>query len=88
MVRIPGPLRELAGGIAELTVAAGTIAGALDDLLLRHPGLRRHVRTEAGALREHVNIFRNDQDIRFLNGEATVLEEGDDITIVPSIAGG
>ncbi len=87
-VRIPGPLRELAGGSAELSVGAATLADALDEILDRHPALRRHLRTEAGALREHVNVFRNEEDIRFLDGEATALEPGDDVTIVPSIAGG
>ncbi len=87
-LRVPGPLRELAGGAGEVGLEAGTIGGAVDGLLARHPGLRRHLRTEAGALREHVNLFRNEDDVRYLDGESTSLESGDVVTIVPSIAGG
>ena len=87
-VRIPGPLRDLTGGSEQVVAAARTVGAALDEVLLRHPALRRHLRTESGALREHVNVFRNEQDTRFLDGEATLLEPGDEVTIVPSIAGG
>lgn len=87
-IRVPGPLRTLADGAAEVVVTAGTVGGALRDLLDRHPGLRRHLRTEAGGLREHVNIFLNEDDIRYLEGEDTAVGRGDVVTIVPSIAGG
>lgn len=87
-VRLPGALRALAAGAGETVVRGATVARALDDLLARYPALQRHLRTEAGALREHVNLFVNDDDIRYLDGEATALVEGDTITIVPSIAGG
>ncbi len=87
-VRIPGPLRGLADGAGELDVRADTVGAALDELVRRHPGLARHFRTEAGALRQHVNVFLNDEDIRFLGGETTPLTGGDTITVVPSIAGG
>ncbi len=87
-VHLPGPLRELADGASAVPVASGTVADALDQLLGRHPGLRRHLRTEAGALREHVNVFRNAEDVRHLDGEATVLTDGDELSIVASIAGG
>lgn len=87
-VRVPGPLRSVADGAGEVVVASGTVGAALDDLLDRHPGLRRHLRTEAGVLREHVNVFLNDDDIRYLEGEDTVVGPGDVVTIVPSIAGG
>ncbi len=87
-IRVPGPLRPLADGRAEVVVPAGTVGDALDALVRRHPGLRRHLRTEAGALREHVNIFLNDDDVRYLAGEATPASPGDVVTVVPSIAGG
>lgn len=87
-VRIPGPLRGLVGGDGELMVRATTVGAALDDVCLRHPGLRRHLRTEAGTLRQHVNVFLNDDDVRYLDGEATVIAPGDTVTVVPSIAGG
>lgn len=87
-LRVPGPLRGLADGAGEVVLEAGTVGGAVNALLDRHPGLRRHLRTEAGSLREHVNLFRNQDDIRYQDGEATVLVDGDVVTIVPSIAGG
>jgi sulfur-carrier protein len=88
MVRIPGPLRALAAGDGDVEVRAGTVGAALDEVLRRHPGLRRHLRTEQGGLREHVNVYLNEEDIRFLQGEATEVAAGDTITVVPSIAGG
>jgi sulfur-carrier protein len=87
-VRIPGPLRSLAAGSGEVAVRARTVRGALDELVRRHPGLGRHLRTENGELREHVNVYLNEDDIRYLDGEATALGAGDTITVVPSIAGG
>ncbi len=87
-VTIPGPLRALAGGEAEVEVRADTVGEALDAVLERHPALRRHLRTEAGALREHINVFVNEADIRTLAGESTAVSASDAVTIVPSIAGG
>lgn len=87
-VRVPGPLRELADGAPELVVSSATVGAAVDEVLGRHPGLRRHLRSEAGALREHVNLFLNEEDVRYLEGEDTVVRDGDVVTIVPSIAGG
>lgn len=87
-VRIPGPLRALAGGTDSVAVPAGTVRAALDELVRRHPGLSRHFRTEHGSLREHVNVFVNEEDIRYLDGEATAVAPGDTVTVVPSIAGG
>lgn len=88
MVRVPGPLRELTDGLQELTVASTTVGAAVDEVLGRYPALRRHLRTEAGSLREHVNLFVNEDDVRYLGGESTALRDGDVVTIVPSIAGG
>jgi molybdopterin converting factor small subunit len=88
LVRIPGPLRPLAGGADEIGVDATTVGGALAALLAAHPALRRHLRADDGSLREHVNIFRNEDDVRYLAAEDTPVEAGDTITIVPSIAGG
>lgn len=87
-VRLPGPLRDLASGSPEVEVSGATVGTALDDLVARHPGLRRHLRTESGGLREHVNVYVNEDDVRFLAGEATALSDGDAVTLVPSIAGG
>jgi molybdopterin converting factor small subunit len=87
-IRIPGPLRSLAAGTSDVAVPAGTVRAALDDLVRRHPGLLRHFRTEQGDLREHVNVFVNEEDIRHLDGEETAVAPGDTVTVVPSIAGG
>lgn len=88
VVRIPGPLRDLAGGVSEVEAAGATVGAVLDDVLVRHPGLRRHFRSEAGVLREHVNVYLNDEDVRWLDGESTRVRAGDAVTVVPSIAGG
>lgn len=88
VVRVPGPLRELVGGAAEIEAAGKTVRAVLDDVVARHRGLRRHLRTESGALREHVNIYVNEDDVRFLRGEKTPVSDGDEVTLVPSIAGG
>jgi sulfur-carrier protein len=88
MVRIPGPLRPLTDGAGDVEVAGATVGAVLEDLVRRHPGLLRHLRSEHGALREHVNVYLNEDDIRYLDGEATVVSAGDTITVVPSIAGG
>ena len=88
VVRIPAPLRSLADGQGEVTVSGATVRAALDALLDRYPALRRHLRTEEGALREHVNVFLNEEDVRHLAGESSDVAEGDVITVVPSIAGG
>jgi sulfur-carrier protein len=87
-VRIPGPLRGLVDGNVDLVVPATSVGAALDAVCRRHPGLRRHLRTETGALRQHVNVFLNEDDIRHLDGEATPVAPGDTVTVVPSIAGG
>lgn len=87
-IRIPGALQGLADGAGEVAVEGSTVGGALDALCGRHPALRRHLRTEAGALREHVNVYLNEDDIRYLAGESTRLAPGDVVTVVPSIAGG
>jgi molybdopterin synthase sulfur carrier subunit len=74
-----------------VAVRAATVAAALERLVSDHPGLRRHLLTDGGPgieLRDHVNVFVNDDDIRTLDGTATSVAAEDTITIVPSIAGG
>lgn len=88
VVRIPGPLRELAGGASEVEGTGETVGAVLDDLLGRHPGLHRHFRAENGSLRDHVNVYVNGEDVRWLAGEGTRVGPGDAVTVVPSIAGG
>ena len=87
-VHIPTPLRQYAGKQAAVDVKATSIADALSDLVAQHPELRRHLYTEDGKLRAFVNVYLNDEDIRYLQKEATLVGESDTISIVPSIAGG
>jgi sulfur-carrier protein adenylyltransferase/sulfurtransferase len=83
-VLLPAPLRALAGGAAELPVAANTVGGALDELVARFPAMRRHLFDDAGRLRGYVNVYRNDEPA----DTGARLEVGDTVMIVPSIAGG
>jgi len=87
-VHIPTPLRQYAGKQADVTVKAGTVAEALTVLVSMHPDLRRHLYTDDGKLRSFVNVYVNDEDVRYLQKEATPIKENDTISIVPSIAGG
>jgi molybdopterin converting factor small subunit len=87
-VHIPTPLRQYAGKQSAVEVKASSIADALTDLVAQHPELRRHLYTEDGKLRAFVNVYLNDEDIRYLQKEATAVHESDTISIVPSIAGG
>ena len=87
-IHIPTPLRQYAGKQAAVEVKAASIADALTDLVAQHPDLRRHLYTEDGKLRAFVNVYLNDEDIRYLQKEATAVGDGDTISIVPSIAGG
>ena len=85
---IPTPLRVYAGGSGTVEVSAATIAEALNVLTQTHPELRKHLFTEDGKIRSFVNVYLNDEDIRFLDKEKTQTKDGDTISIVPSIAGG
>jgi adenylyltransferase/sulfurtransferase len=87
-IHIPTPLRQYAGKQAAVEVKAATVGEAMNVLVAQHPDLRRHLYTEDGKLRAFVNLYVNDEDIRYLQKEATALKEGDNISIVPSIAGG
>jgi len=87
-IHIPTPLRQYAGKQAAIDVQAETVADALSSLVAQHPDLRRHLYTEDGKLRAFVNVYLNDEDIRYLQKEATSVQESDTISIVPSIAGG
>jgi adenylyltransferase/sulfurtransferase len=87
-IHIPTPLRQYAGKNAAVEVHAGTVGGALQGLIASHPDLRRHLYTEEGKLRAFVNVYVNDEDVRYLQKEATAVHDNDSISIVPSIAGG
>jgi len=87
-IAIPTPLRQFAGGQSEIEVNASTAGEALDQLTATHVQLRRHLFNDQNALRNFVNVYVNDEDIRHINGPNTPVKEGDMILIVPSIAGG
>lgn len=87
-VRIPTPLRPLTKGQGEVQAAAATVTEVIDTLNAAHPGLKDRLCDEKGDLRRFVNIYVNEEDIRFLSGKDTALKDGDVVSIVPAIAGG
>src|SRR6201997_3510574 len=87
-IHIPTPLRQYVGKQASVDVQGATVGEAMNALVVQHPDLRKHLYTEEGKLRAFVNLYVNDEDIRYLQKEATAVKEGDNISIVPSIAGG
>ena len=88
-IEIPTAFRRFTDGEARVDCGAvSTIADALNTLTARYPDLGRHVRDEQGQIRQFLNIYLNEEDIRFLGGESCSLREGDRVLLVPSIAGG
>ena len=87
-VLIPTPLRKLTNDLEEVSSSGATIGELIDNLDKSFPGLKERICDEAGNVRRFVNIFVNDEDIRFLEEKATVVKESDEISIVPAIAGG
>jgi molybdopterin converting factor small subunit len=87
-IAIPTALRGYTDGNASVTVAATTAGEALAALTTSYPKLTAHLRTPEGKLRSFVNVYLNDEDIRFLDKDDTQLKDGDTLIIVPSIAGG
>ncbi len=85
---IPTALRQYADDSAEMRVEAQTVAEAFDRLTTEHSELRRHLYNEENRLRNFVNVYLNDEDIRHISGQDTLMKDGDTIMIVPSIAGG
>jgi molybdopterin converting factor small subunit len=81
-------MRPLTGGASEVEVEAADVAGLIAALESRHQGVRDRLLDESGALRRHVRVFVNDEDVRALQQEATPLQPGDRVAIVPAIAGG
>jgi molybdopterin synthase sulfur carrier subunit len=87
-LRIPTPLRQLAGGASELSVQGSTVSEALDSLEHEHPGFHDRLFDERGEIRRFVNVYVSGEDIRFLNGIDTPIKDGDEVSIVPAVAGG
>lgn len=88
LVRIPTPLRRVTNGVAEAKGEGTDITALIDDLERQFPGLRERLIDEAGELRRFINVYVNEEDIRFLSGKTTALKDGDEVSIVPAIAGG
>lgn len=86
-IKIPTPLRAFTNNQAQIEVTGGTVGEALNDLTDKHPELRQHLFQDA-ELRNFVNIFLGEEDVRFLDGLDTELDEGANLRIIPSIAGG
>jgi hypothetical protein len=87
-IRIPTALRKLAGGLDKVSAEAGTVREVIAALGVSHPALAAQLLDEAGNLRSFVNLYANEDSIKELNGLDTPLKSGDDLSIVPAIAGG
>jgi len=87
-VRIPTPLRPLTKNQGEVEASGATIAEIIDNLESNHPGIKGRMCDDTGELRRFVNIYVNEEDVRFLKGKETPLKDGDEVSIVPAIAGG
>jgi molybdopterin synthase sulfur carrier subunit len=87
-VRIPTPLRKLTNNEELVEVDAATIGDAINELQTRFPGIAERLVDDKGEVRRFVNVYVNEEDIRFLQNKATPLKDGDEISIIPAIAGG
>jgi molybdopterin synthase sulfur carrier subunit len=87
-VRIPTPLRKLTQGKEEVSAQGKTVGDLISDLEKNFPGIKERLCDESGQVRRFVNIFQNDEDIRFLQNLETPVKDSDEISIVPAIAGG
>jgi molybdopterin synthase sulfur carrier subunit len=88
MVRVPTPLRRLTNNQDKVEVEASTIAEFIDGMEEAYPGIKERLMDESGQLRYFVNIYLNGEDVRFLQGVDTATQSGDEISIVPAVAGG
>ena len=87
-VKIPTQLRTLTDGASETEASGATVAELIEDLEARHPGFRERLLDEAGGLRRCVNVYVNEEDVRFQDGMSTPVPEGSSISIIPAVAGG
>jgi molybdopterin synthase sulfur carrier subunit len=87
-VRIPTPLRGLVNNQETVKADGATVQGVIDSLQKSYPGLKERLCDDKGALRRFVNVFLNDEDIRFQDGPNTAVKDGDELSIIPAIAGG
>ena len=87
-VRVPSPLLKLTNNQSEVTADGNTVAEVLNDLENQFTGIKERICEENGTPRRFINIYINEEDIRFLEGENTNVKDGDEISIIPAIAGG
>ena len=87
-VRIPTPLRKLTNNEEIVEVNAATVGDVITELQGRFPGIKERLLDESGAVRRFVNVYLNEEDIRFLQNQQTMVKDGDEISIIPAIAGG
>ena len=87
-VRVPTPLMKLTDNQSEVTAEGATISEILNNLESQFSGIKERICDENGAPRRFINIYLNEEDIRFLEGESTAVKDGDEISIIPAIAGG
>ena len=87
-VKIPTPLRNLTGDAGEYSAESASLTALVEELEGAYPGMRERLVDEGGELRRFVNLFVNGEDIRFMQGLETALKEGDEVSIVPAVAGG
>ena len=87
-VRIPTPLQKITKNQADVTVTSKNVRELIEDLEKSYPGIRERLCDEKGNLRRFINIYVNEEDIRFLKMDATTLKDGDEVSIIPAIAGG
>lgn len=88
LVRIPTPLRSLTKGTAQVEAKGSTVIDVIGDLERQYPGMRERLVDESGEIRRFVNVYVNQEDVRFLDGDKTALKDGDEVSIVPALAGG
>ena len=87
-VNVTSVIQKTVGGQRELTAEGGTVAEVIDDIERRYPGFREQLVDDGGQLHRFVNVYLNDEDVRFLEGAETALSEGDELSILPALAGG
>ncbi len=87
-VKVPTQLRSITGGAAEISGNGGRLTEVIDDLEGRYPGLRKKLLDETGQLRRFVNIYLGEEDVRFLGGLSTEIDDGKTLAIIPAVAGG
>ncbi len=87
-IRIPTPLRSMTGGKGEIEGKGNSIGELIEQINVAHPGLKDRICDEQGEIRRFINIYLNQEDIRFLTGRDTPVGDGDEVSIIPAIAGG